>query len=166
MMAISIEQAIADAINTMRHPTAEILAEDMMKCIRVSGYKGDAPFLGVTRLYLNAQFDEYIDVKDDHVYGEVELGGATSPLILLLLDPEARIQHVVNTTERISAEFLGGEIAQKHLGQNRPAGSSLPGQIAMMLGTTNNCGSFGMACGSWTGGCGSFGMACGSWAGC
>ena len=166
-MATSMRAAMEAAIQAKQtNILPNDLATQIETCIQVSGYQGDPPVVGWTRVYFTARSDEYIDVKDDQVFGTVELGGANSPLVMLLLSPEAEIQHVVSMNERISAQFLDGEIAQQHLTDNRVGVNTYIGQQGMVFGQTNNCGSLGRACGSLNGGCGSLGRACGSWVGC
>lgn len=131
---------------------------------RFTGLKGTPVYPARKRLYLNEQLDEYIEVANDDVIDEVELAGHASPLVLLLVKPDAQVQHVVLLSHQIEASFLAGAITQRYLSGNRAPGNPWSGSNGTMALPTmfGGCGSFGMACGSMGMACGSFGMACGS----
>ncbi len=131
-----------------------------------SGFRGRDPYQGWTRVYLNDQLSEYVDVNGGDIVNTVDLGGANSPLILIFVKPNAQINHVVLAKEQVEADFLAGEIAQENLGGSRMAGASWFGGNATLMAQSIGCGSLGRACGSLGRACGSLGRACGSIAYC
>ncbi len=133
---------------------------------RFAGFIGKCDIPDWTRLYFNAQLDEYIEVDDTDIHARIELGGPDSPFMLLVVDYDADIKYVTSVMSQIPAEFVSGEITRRNLSGNRLFGGSFLAANSPLTGASINCGSFGAACGSWFGGCGSFGAACGSWAGC
>ena len=133
--------------------------------VRVAGFLGKSNLTDITRLYLNPQLDEYIEVQTDYIDAVVDLGGSGSLFVLLVIDKKAEVNHVTAVTRNMPVNFVSGEITRRNLNQNRIFGSSYIAANGPIPANSNTCGSFAAACGSWSGGCGSFAAACGSWGG-
>jgi hypothetical protein len=124
----------------------------MQRSIRFQGLRGKCDVDTWERIYLNAQLTEYIEVNKYGIVAEVELGGAGSPLILVVIDPDSTINHVVTQTESIEGDFLVGSITQGSQGAAQPfpsPGMGGFGQWGTNWAQTNNCGSWSRTCGSW-----------------
>src|SRR6185312_15354306 len=94
-----------------------------------------------TRLYLNEQLNEYIEVATADLMTTIDLAGENSPLVLILIRPEKLIQHSAVVSETIQADFLAGEIAQQNLQDNRLLWASGSGPEEFIRRPTHACGS-------------------------
>ncbi|HEX7104068.1 MAG TPA: hypothetical protein VF201_15595 [Nitrolancea sp.] len=136
-MARTIEDAIR---------AAGVSDDDAASAKRFAGYLGNSNLASRTRLYLNEQLNEYIEVATDVIVKMIDLGGENSPLVLILVPPEAFVQHTAIVSEQIEADFLAGDIAQRNLQANRVLWSLGSGPDEFVLAPTDGCTSMGGHC--------------------
>jgi hypothetical protein len=88
----------------------------------ILGYVGDSGSPDIVRVYLNLDFDEYVDVRRQDILHATEAGedmiqfGGT----LLWVDKNASCKHVQVTSDEVQAQFLEGEIAGTYLDFETP----------------------------------------------
>ena len=139
-MARTIEDAIR---------AAGVSDDDAASAKRFAGYLGNSNLASRTRLYLNEQLNEYIEVATDVIVKMIDLGGENSPLVLILVPPEAVVQHAVLVSEQMEADFLAGDIARLNLHGNRMLWYLGSRANEFVLGPTDSCGSAGGPCLPW-----------------
>jgi hypothetical protein len=129
-MARTIEEAIR---------AAGVSDEDASSYRQFVGYLGKTSPDDLTRLYLNEQLNEYIEVATN-VTKTIQLGNEGSPLVMLLIEDGANVEHVVRLSDRmyvsdqVAADFLAGEIAERYLDQIGTISSPPPRPIPFSVG--------------------------------
>lgn len=85
--------------------------------VRLSGYVGRSEDNDLVRLYLNLNFDEFVDVKKSDILhaeelspNDIEMGGTC-----IWIKKESEIEHVKTQAIKQQAQFLDGEIVEKQL---------------------------------------------------
>jgi hypothetical protein len=127
-VAKSIEDTIRDA---------GVNDDDAANAKRLSGYLGNSGVATRTRLYLNTQLNEFIELATDDIIKIIDLGGKNSPHVLLLVPSGTLVHHTTLQSEQIQADFLAGVIAQRNLQADRVRW--VPGSGPEELGPTHVC---------------------------
>ncbi|HLI50988.1 MAG TPA: hypothetical protein VKU87_04280 [Thermomicrobiaceae bacterium] len=135
-MARSIHDLVNAALDAAV-AAGKLTADERGSLKQFAAYKGTADEADPRRYYLNAQLSEYVEVALGNVIAEVALAGDESPLVLVVMRPDAAVErHLdvsrgnrrVQLTESTEASFLTGEIASRHLSRSRLFGRRFPGR--------------------------------------
>src|SRR5258708_17742534 len=83
------------------------------KTILLKGYLGESSEEGHTRLYLDAQLSNYVEVPDDAILHEQDVPKDQSPLgeTYVWIDQDAQVIHGAAGPQRQKSKFLEGPIA-------------------------------------------------------
>jgi hypothetical protein len=83
------------------------------KTILLKGYLGESSEEGHTRLYLDAQLSNYVEVPDDAILHEQDVPKEQSPLgeTYVWIDQDAQVIHGAAGPQRQKSKFLEGPIA-------------------------------------------------------
>lgn len=99
------------------HPLVEKLASDPAspphRLVRLIGYPGPSPIDGMTRLWLNLDFTECVDVPDGEVV-HCDEGIENGPSTLFVIRG-TKLEHTVISSTAVQADFLSGEITARNL---------------------------------------------------
>ena len=110
----TIEELIRDS---MKKKEIEQALDDFMQGrSECQGLRGKCDSQSWERIYLNGRLDEYIEVESDCIVAEVSLGTGNSPLVLLVIDSEATIKHVVTMSESVQGDFWRSDHAEQSSG--------------------------------------------------
>lgn len=99
------------------HPLVEALASDPnqppKKATRLFGYPGPAADAKSTRLWLDTELTNYVDVPDDAILHSQTLDNDEGTN--LWVDPTATLTQSATQEQEVQADFLAGSIAQGNL---------------------------------------------------
>jgi hypothetical protein len=81
------------------------------KTILLRGYAGASSEKGHTRLYLDAQLNNYVEIPDDAILNEEELPGTPAGESYVWIKQDAQVIHGEATPQRKKSSFFEGPIA-------------------------------------------------------
>ena len=102
------------------HPLVEALIPDPAKprtrTVRLAGFPGRSPEPDATRLWLDLDFTQYVDVPNEAIRHSRTLDEDSGTMVWV--DASATLRWGVAQSVEVQADFLGGSITDAHLGQS------------------------------------------------
>ncbi len=120
------------------HPLVDALAGDPsappQKTVKLFGFPGRSAEADTTRLWLDLDLNEFVDVPNDAIRYSKTLPDDEGTM--LWVDAGASLRHGAAQSRDVQAEFLGGEITGEHLGGAAGAAGGFGGPQAYGWPTT------------------------------
>jgi hypothetical protein len=102
----------------------------------LSGYKGDSPEAGHTRLYLNPELNDYVDIPDDAILHTAQMPPEQGALrgIYIWIKRDAEVVHAPVLVAKRRATFLEGRMQRAFAGQTQADTAAGVAQNAFVTG--------------------------------